>query len=141
MILPIQIENGVYRGPSPVTLADFKTLKQYGIKYILDLEIGPEFFGDNSPLSESFLADGFGMQIFPHPLGQVLPPTKDELRKANALIDLKRPIYVHCHKGADRTGMVIAYRKIAKGVPRDAAVNDMFAHGMSWWLWWWSLWL
>ena len=44
-----------------------------------------------------------------------------------------RPVYVHCLDGIDRTGVLIAaYRVVAEGVSRDAAIAEMARYGTPW---------
>ncbi|MBC7478239.1 MAG: tyrosine-protein phosphatase, partial [Pseudorhodobacter sp.] len=40
------------------------------------------------------------------------------------------PVLVHCHHGADRTGLIVAlYRMVAQGWSRDAAAAELVAGG------------
>lgn len=138
MIEPKKIGAGVYRGPQPVTAADWKLLVSHGIKYILDLETGSHFLKDGSPLEEAFTAEEYGIKVFAHPLGEILPPNKSELTLAVKTIDKFKPIYVHCKAGVDRTGMVIAYYEWDNGFSKSQAIARMYDFGMHFWYYWWS---
>ena len=137
-----KVDTNLYRGPSPKTEDDFKQLKDAGIKYILDLEIGPEFFGDGLPLTQSLCADSYGIRSYSHPLGQVLPPTKQETDLAIDFMIMKQffgPVYIHCKKGVDRTGFCIGrYRMKVNGWTKAQAVKEMYDMGMSFQLKWWA---
>jgi protein tyrosine/serine phosphatase len=42
----------------------------------------------------------------------------------------RQPVYVHCWRGKDRTGvMIAAYRMAVQGWPRDAALREMADFG------------
>lgn len=72
-----------------------------------------------------------------------LPPTKQVVESTLAILIICEekyyPVYIHCRKGCDRTGFIIAkYRMKVDGWSRDAAVSEMIAEGNSWWLRWWT---
>ena len=142
MINPIQVNTGVYRGPSPQTQDDWAVLQKLGIKYTLDLQTGAQLMGDGSPLWEQLAAELYDIKAYCHPLGEFLPPTNLELRDALTCIRRNQPIYVHCKYGRDRTGMVIARWRMANGWDRQHAIDEMYSMGMHWWfklLWTWRL--
>ena len=46
------------------------------------------------------------------------------------------PIFVHCRRGADRTGVMVAlYRIVAHGWDGKKAVKEARDIGMRWWFW------
>ncbi len=135
-----QVVRKVYRGASPVTLSDFAQLRQIGITFTLDLETGSHLFLDGSPLSESMIADMYGIHTYNHPLGEIIPPTKGERTLACKFIyaHMDDGVYVHCKAGVDRTGMVIAEFAMQRGVTRESAIAEMKELGMHRWYYWWS---
>jgi protein tyrosine/serine phosphatase len=148
MIKPIKVEDGIYRGAQPTTIDDWTALKDLGIKYTLDLETGARLLGDGSPLCEALRADEYGIRCYSHPLGEILPPSHDELEWACGFMIAHRPVYVHCKAGVDRTGMVIAYWRMhgssdpARNWPRRPAIDEIFKRGMHlWYAFWWPLFL
>ena len=133
-----KVDEGVYRGPSPQTITDWIQLQELGIKYTLDLQTGAKILSDGSPLKEAIQADNFGIRVYAHPLSEILPPTQDQLDDAMKLITSKKPIYVHCHAGVDRTGIIIGrYRIEQMDWTVDAAVQEVKDQGMHKWYYWW----
>lgn len=132
------VDKDIWAGPQPKTDADWQELQNLGIKNILDLETGSHFFKDGSPLQECLTALKYGIRVFNHPLGEILPPTKEELELALTTIVTKKPIYVHCKAGVDRTGMVIGNYLIAGKMPKRNVIREMKLNGMHWWYYWWT---
>jgi len=103
--------------------------------HALDLESGKQILGDRSPLQEQLDCSEDGLRCWAHPLGTFFPPSLTELRLAVRVIQKTREtgIYVHCAKGVDRTGMVIAAFRILveEWDPFDAAA-ECFREGMHW---------
>lgn len=138
MINASQVDDGVWRGPQPVTIEDMAYLKKIGIKFSLDLETGSRFLSDGDPLSEALLIERYSIRAYSHPLGEILPPTAKELSDAVSFIKTHQPIYVHCKAGVDRTGMVIAaYRMAVQGWTKPVAVSEIERMGLHWWYYWW----
>lgn len=139
MLNPVKVSDGIWRGPRPTSLADWEVLKKLGIKFSLDLQTGCNFLQDGSPLSETLTAEIFDIKSYSHPLGEILPPTTVELKEALHFIFAHQPVYVHCHAGVDRTGMVIAYYRIKKqNWGKNMAISEMKRLGMHpWYSFWW----
>ena len=131
------LHEGLWRGPEPLTDSDWHQLQDLGIKVCLDLENGELFDGDlNLQVLE---ANEYGIKTINYPLGQLTPPTKQELNDCVSLMRTYLPMYVHCKAGVDRTGIVCArYRMVAQGWSKDQAVDEMKRLGMHWWYFWWS---
>lgn len=139
MIKPTKVDDGVYRGPEPIYIEDWQELQKLGIKTTLDLESGSHFMADGSPLAEMFRATTYGIRVISHPLGEILPPTQGELRLAYRAICSFKPIYVHCKKGVDRTGMVIGDYQATIGIcDKQTAIEGMKKAGMHFWYYWWT---
>jgi len=52
----------------------------------------------------------------------------------------RQPVFVHCRRGADRTGVMIAvYRVVRQGWSRDAAVEEMTKGGYGFRFFWQNL--
>jgi protein tyrosine/serine phosphatase len=123
-----QVNQNVYRGAQP-TEEGFKYLGSIGIKTILDLrENDARTVGEKRMVAES------GMQYVNVPMTGLTPPTPAEIGMILALLEdeTKGPVFVHCKRGADRTGAVIgAYRIDHDHWDNARALKEALLHGMS----------
>ena len=74
------------------------------------------------------------MQYVNVPMTGLTPPTAEEITKILALLEdtTTGPVFVHCKRGADRTGAVIAAYRIDHNHWDNArALKEAMAHGMS----------
>jgi len=103
-----QIDANVYRGGQP-TETGFKYLASVGVKVVIDLREH-----DGRALAEEKVVTASGMRYVNVPMTGLTPPTADETRKILALLEdpAAGPVFVHCKRGADRTGAVIAAYRI-----------------------------
>lgn len=132
------VEGKIWRGPAPKS-EDWPKLKALGVEHILDLQCGSQLIGDNSPLEEALVAESHGFSSYAHPLGGFCPPSAAELELAVDFLQFHKPVYIHCHAGVDRTGMVIAHYRIEEqGWSKSGAVKEMKKMGMHWWYYWWA---
>ena len=133
---PYLFRGGVYRGSHPETQADYNALKGEGVKTILDLEAGP----DND---EEGLAQLNGIRRIVVNMSAFVPPSDENVAVALVYLDDANlhPIYVHCIKGVDRTGFVLARYSMRNGMSKKKASAEMAQWGNSWWLSWWRLFL
>jgi tyrosine-protein phosphatase SIW14 len=126
-----QVDARLYRGGQP-DAAGFERLRQLGIRTIVNLR----HTDDERELVESM---GFRYVALPthlRPFG-VGGGLRDEVvQRFFELVDdpANGPIYVHCRRGADRTGTLVAMYRIARqGWSVDAAYDEARASGMRWW--------
>jgi protein tyrosine phosphatase (PTP) superfamily phosphohydrolase (DUF442 family) len=121
-----EVTEGVYRGAQP-DHAGFRALAKLGVRTVVNLRTNhsdSELIG-SAPLEEVRIrmrADLFGSR----------PPTLEEVR---AFLDIvtseeRKPVFVHCAAGSDRTGVMIAiYRiEVCEWSRRDA-IAEMEAMG------------
>lgn len=102
------VSPGIYRGGRLDQAGVFR-LKGLGVKTILNLE------NDNNEVAlESVWAKSAGVTQISMPLSGFFYPEDEDVQKIlQVLADpSKRPIYVHCKKGMDRTGIVIALHRV-----------------------------
>jgi len=126
-----QVSAGIYRG-GRLDRAGVDRLAKLGVKTILNLEDD-----DEAIASERAWASAASITQVSMPLsGQWAPHDRQIDRALAAIADpSKRPIYVHCKKGMDRTGIVIAlYRVRDEGWTPTAAERERDALGFNPWL-------
>jgi protein tyrosine/serine phosphatase len=122
------VTEGLYRGAKPTESHDYAVLKaSYGIKTLIDLRLFT-FFTHNEEV-EAHKHEMNYLNIPLNGLGEPDPQIISEI--LNHLIDPQlQPIYVHCHFGEDRTGLVIAlYRVHFQGWSEEEAEKEMLAYG------------
>lgn len=123
-----QVNQNVLRGGMPTDEA-LKELKALGVSMILDLrQDGP------GSLHEKDLAEHLGIRYEHLPLRSTIAPTHDEIKHALALLQSEPSgkIYVHCLRGKDRTGTVVAcYRIQHDGWNSEKALEEAKSYGMS----------
>jgi protein tyrosine/serine phosphatase len=103
-----QVNEHIYRGAQPAVWG-YKTLASMGVKTIIDLR------GGLAESVEKKLARDQGLNFISVPLDGRQAPSADDITKLLKLLDdeTKWPIFIHCRRGADRTGTVIACYRIA----------------------------
>jgi len=111
-ILPnFQIVNdNVLRGGQP-TDEGISRLAQRGVKTIIDLRLASE----HSIPHEKELVESNGMQFVSVPIRGMAAPTAEQLYGVLRILnDSKQwPVFVHCRRGADRTGTILACYRIS----------------------------
>ncbi len=125
-----KVNDQVYRGGQPLDLG-FSALAKLGIKTIVDLRL----IGEHSQEAEQKLVEAAGMRYVSIPMKGMSTPTTEAVSKVLALLRdaAAGPVFVHCRRGADRTGTVIAvYRIEHDHWKNDQALHEARSLGMSW---------
>jgi len=125
----LKVDDHVYRGAQP-TNSGFKELAELGIKTVVDLRD----IGEHSQADERNLVTSLGMQYVSIPMQGMATPKDAEVTAVEALLNdaTSGPVFVHCKRGADRTGTVIAVYRIAHdGWNSKKALSEAKADGMS----------
>ena len=124
-----QVNDSVYRGAQP-TRQGLVSLAKLGVKTVIDLR------GEgNRSHSEEQAVKAAGMRYISLPMDGSRAPTADQISKVLALLSdrLGSPAFVHCRRGADRTGTVIAcYRIMHDHWANQKALEEAKSYGMSW---------
>ena len=123
-----QVDEHVYRGAQPTT-AGFGYLAKIGVKTVLDLRED-----DDRSYREARVVTSLGMQYVNVPMTRLTPPTEPEITKILALLEdgTAGAVFVHCMRGADRTGAVIAaYRIDHDHWDNSRALKEAMSFGMS----------
>jgi len=123
-----QVNEHIYRGAQPQGQA-WDSLAKLGVKTVIDLR--PE--GEHSVKAEKRAVEAAGMQYVNVPLNGMAAPPDEKISTLLALLDGSTgPIFVHCRRGADRTGTVIAcYRVAHDGWSNRKALHEALSYGMS----------
>ena len=122
-----QVDTGVYRGAQP-TEDGIKYLAKIGVKTVLDLRAG-----DERSEAEEKLVAAAGMKYVNVPMSGRTPPTEAQISRVLAILEAgSGSVFVHCKRGADRTGVVIAsYRIDRDGWNNAQALSEAKARGMA----------
>ncbi len=125
-----QVDEYVFRGaaPSEKGLEDLRALH---ISIDLDLREPGE-----AETAERAEAERLGMQYINIPMKPFSAPTNDQIRSALAVLlsasTHSQRVFVHCRRGKDRTGTVIAcYRIQHDGWTNRQALEEARKHGIS----------
>jgi protein tyrosine/serine phosphatase len=117
-----QVNDWMYRGGQP-DLEGFQALQSMGIKTIISFRWIAEIKS-----KERVLADQLGFNYFTIPLGYCVYPSKKQVEQFFSIVDnpALRPLFVHCKYGSDRTGLMVAYFRMAReGWSADRAYEEM----------------
>ncbi len=121
-----KVNETLYRGGMPKE-DGFRFLKKMGIKTIVNFRNG----NDEQPLVESL-----GMKLVHIPLtaSRGIPDfyVQEFFKVVNNSDNY--PVFVHCRRGADRTGTMIAFYRIAfEGWDPEKAYREARDIGLHWW--------
>lgn len=107
-------ENVLYRGSMPVGESNYDQLAQLGIKTVVNLKIedsAVEYVTEQNNLQKREI------NLHYMPLPNVAAPTILQGLEFLTLVygSETKPVFVHCHRGADRTGIMSALFRITQG--------------------------
>ena len=122
-----KVDDHVYRGGQP-SASGFQYLAKLGVKSVIDLREA-----DGRADAERKSVAIAGMTYINVPMTGLTPPTDAEITKILTILEdaTAGPVFVHCKRGADRTGAVIAAYHINHDKWENArALKDAMAHQM-----------
>jgi protein tyrosine/serine phosphatase len=104
------VNDHVLRGGQPSD-DGFKTLAQRGVKTIIDLRSVDE----HSIPHEREVVEGTGMHFVSVPMKGLSAPTLQQVSKVLGILEDSDswPVFIHCRRGSDRTGTVLACYRIS----------------------------
>jgi tyrosine-protein phosphatase SIW14 len=123
------VADGLYRGGQP-TEKGFQLLKQRGIKTVINLRM---------EYDEAGVVQKYGMNYVQIPIDEVRPWSQIPQAAVAKYFEVVNnpanyPIFVHCQRGADRTGVITAfYRMAIQGWDAKKAYSEARDIGMRWW--------
>lgn len=127
-----KVNDWLYRGGQPVE-SQYQQLADLGIKTVVNLRSTRKLIE-----AERTIVESLGMQFESIPMTYMKSPTYKEVKRFLQIVDdgEKRPIFVHCLHGADRTGIVCGiFRMLREGWDVKDAFAEMRAGG------WHQLWM
>jgi protein tyrosine/serine phosphatase len=124
-----KVSDQLYRGAQPLG-GGIKKLAELGIKTIINLR-----GEDDSVSGEQKETESLGLRYFNIPMPGLSAPTDEEVARVMSIINNPddQPVFIHCKRGADRTGTIGAiYRISHDGWTADRAIAEARRNGMSW---------
>jgi tyrosine-protein phosphatase SIW14 len=120
-----QVNSLLYRGGQPGR-SGYEALKKLGIQIVVNLR---DESGEIE--SERRTVEGLGMRYVSMPWNPFSRPTNQQVGAFLQLLGASpgQKIFVHCHEGKDRTGVVIAaYRMTYEKWAPEKAILEMYAY-------------
>ena len=124
-----QVDRQVYRGGQPAAIG-WQSLAQLGVKTVIDLR--PP--GEHSTEAERQAVMAAGMTYLNVPMNGLHAPSDAQVSRVLAVLNTPSagPVFIHCRRGADRTGTIIAcYRMSHANWPNQRAIHEAKSFGMS----------
>jgi tyrosine-protein phosphatase SIW14 len=122
------VNEHIYRGAQP-SPQGFHNLAKLGVKTIVDLREGT-----SREAGESGVVTNEGMRYFHVPMASSGAPTVEQVYSVLHFLNdgANWPVFIHCRRGADRTGNVLACYRIAHDSwPNEKALREAKLDGMS----------
>ena len=123
-----EVGGGLYRAAQP-TPKGFAHLKDRGFRTVINLRAQND---------EEAVVRSLGMKYVHIPLSAWRHVPDEAIQTFFAVLsDAKTfPVLVHCERGADRTGVMVGFYRIAiQGWSADKAYEEARELGMRWWYW------
>ena len=124
-----QVNEHILRGGQP-TDDGFKKLAERGVRTVIDLRLADE----HSIPHEKQTVEADGMRFISVPMRGMSAPTPDQVSKVLAVLEDSGswPVFIHCRRGADRTGTIAAVYRISHDHwDNRKALEEARSYGMS----------
>jgi tyrosine-protein phosphatase SIW14 len=106
-----QVNERIFRGGQP-TDEGWESLRELGVKVVISLRRGHKE-GEYSADAEAKAVRAAGMHFVNVPMKGIVAPADSDIAAVMAILNGAEPVFVHCKKGKDRTGAVIACYRIS----------------------------
>ncbi|MGA9767982.1 MAG: tyrosine-protein phosphatase [Blastocatellia bacterium] len=124
-----KVNERIYRGGQPKA-GGVKKLAELGIKTIINLR-----GADELTQAEEDEAKTAGLSYFNISMPGLSRPTHEQISRVMEIVGAQEsgPVFIHCKRGSDRTGTVVAvYRISHDGWTADQALTEAKRFGLSW---------
>lgn len=126
----LQVDQQIYRGGQPETKADYDRLQQMGIKYVFNLR---DDYDDI--VREQRELEKRGMVLLSYPMNPWdTPDAKTVKYMLYQIAEAQKTggVFVHCHHGKDRTGVIMGlYRIHFQRWDRMKAYSELASFGFN----------
>ncbi len=123
-----QVNAHVFRGAQPGEEA-WRELAKLGVKTVIDLRLETE----HSTAAEAKAAAAAGMRYVNVPMNGFETPQAGQIAKVLGWLDAGDTVFVHCARGKDRTGTVVAaYRISHHRWANQRALKEAVSYGLHW---------
>ena len=122
-----KVNDRIYRGAQP-SPAGFRSLAKFGVKTVIDLR------SEGNRRLEKQQVEASGMRYVGIPMANFGAPTDEQIAKVMEVLEDRGagPVFIHCRRGADRTGTIVACYRISKDRwSNDKALEEARTCGMS----------
>jgi len=123
------VNDQVLRGGQP-TDDGFKKLADRGVKTVVDLR----WVSEHSISHEKQVVEADGMRFISIPMKGLSSPSLEQISKALGVLEDSSnwPVFIHCRRGSDRTGTVLAcYRMAHDHWQNQKALEEAKTAGLS----------
>ena len=124
-----QVNQQLYRGGQPRD-GGLRRLKTLGVKTIVNLR-----GEDAHTRAESDEAQSLGLRYYSISLPEFSRPKDEEVGRVLDIINApeNQPVFIHCRRGKDRTGTIVAcYRISHDGWTAEQAKDEAQRYGLGW---------
>lgn len=123
-------ENQLYRGGMPVGQQNYNRLADLGVKTVVNLKIedsAVEYVAEQNNLAKK------DIDLHYIPMPNVAAPTMQQVLQFLTIVynDEMKPVFVHCHRGADRTGVMSAIFRITQGYSASWSLVEAEKHNIA----------
>ena len=125
----VTVNEQVLRGGQPSD-DGFKKLAKRGVKTVMDLRS----LDEHSIPHEKQVVEADGMRFVSIPMRGIGAPTQEQVSQALSILEDNGswPVFVHCRRGSDRTGTVLAcYRISHDHWKNEKALEEAKTYGLS----------